>query len=146
MANLNKVMLIGNLTRDPEMRYSPSGTAIAKIGLAVNTEYRSGSGGDKKEDVCYINVTAFGKLAEIATEYLEKGRSILVEGRLSYRSWEDKDGAKRSMHEVIADQIQFLGQKPEASANGARAQAPKPQPALDVKFAPKRGPEQDIPF
>ena len=88
---MNRVLLLGNLTRDPELRYLQSGTAVCQLGLAVNTA-RGGQGDDPKEEVCFVDVTAFGKLGETASQYLTKGRSVLVEGRLQYRSWEGQDG------------------------------------------------------
>jgi single-strand DNA-binding protein len=112
MATLNKVFLIGNLTRDPELKYTANGTAIAKFGLAVNRVYNSPDG-EKKEDTCFVDVTAYGKLAEICAEHLTKGRLVLIEGRLQYQSWKDEDGAKRSKIEVVAQNVQFLGSKQE---------------------------------
>jgi len=110
MATLNKVFLIGNLTRDPELKYTANGTGITKFGLAVNRTYSS-QDGEKKEDTCFVDITAWDKLAEVCNEHLTKGRLILVEGRLQYQSWESDDGTKRSRIEVVAQNIQFLGGK-----------------------------------
>jgi len=110
MATLNKVFLIGNLTRDPELKYITSGVGVTKFGLAVNRTYNS-SDGEKKEDTCFVDVTAWDKLAEVCNEHLNKGRLVLIEGRLQYQSWKDDDGAKRSKIEVVAQNIQFLGGK-----------------------------------
>ena len=109
MASLNKVFLLGNLTRDPELRYAPNGTPVARFGLAVNT-MRAGQGDDpnRREEVCFVDIVAFGRQAETASEYLSKGRPALVEGRLQWHTWEGQDGQKRSKHEVIADRIQFM--------------------------------------
>jgi len=107
-ASLNKTFLIGNLTRDPELRYIPSGTAVASFGLAVNRQYTN-SDGEKVDDVCYIDIVAWNRLAEVAGEYLSKGQPIFVEGRLQLDSWEDQDGKKRSKLKVVAQNIQFLG-------------------------------------
>ena len=107
MASLNKVILLGNLTRDPELRYAPNGTPIARFGLAVN-QPRAGQGEERREEVCFVDIVAFGRQAETASEYLSKGRAALVEGRLQWRSWEGQDGQKRSKHEVIAERIQFM--------------------------------------
>ena len=107
-ANLNKTMLIGNLTRDVEMKYIPSGAAVANFGLAVNRTYAN-SDGEKVDDVCYIDIVAWNRLAEVAGEYLTKGQPIFVEGRLQMDSWEDADGKKRSKLKVVAQNIQFLG-------------------------------------
>ena len=106
MASLNKVLLLGNLTRDPELRYAPNGTAVARFGLAINSRFRQGE--EWKDDVCFVDVVVFGRQAETAGEYLAKGRMALIEGRLQWRSWEGQDGQKRSKHEVIADRVQFM--------------------------------------
>src|SRR2546426_3475997 len=106
MASFNKVILLGNLTRDPELRYTPNGTPVATFGLAVNR--RSGQGDERREEVCFVDIVTFGREAETASEYLSKGRPALVEGRLQWRSWEGQDGQKRSKHEVIAERIQFM--------------------------------------
>ena len=109
MANLNRIFLIGNLTRDPELRYIPSGTAVVSFGMAINTTLpRPASGGEAKEDVCFVKIVVWGKQAETCKQYLSKGRLVLVEGRLVYRSWE-QDGKTRSTLEVKADRVQFLG-------------------------------------
>ena len=112
MASLNKVFLIGNLTRDPELRYVPSGAPVATFGIAVNRRYVT-QHGEKKDEVCFVRIVVFGKQAESCNQYLNKGRLVFVEGRLQYRSWE-QDGQKRSMLDVVADRVQFLGgPKPE---------------------------------
>src|SRR5215831_4150255 len=110
MASLNKVILLGNLTCDPELRYAPNGTPVARFGLAVNTS-RAEQDDERREKVCFVDIVAFGRQAETASEYLSKGRPALVEGRLQWRSWEGQDGQKRSKHEVIAEHIQFMPQK-----------------------------------
>lgn len=115
MASLNKVFIMGNLTRDPELRYVPSGTAVASFTIAVNRVYTS-QAGEKKEEVSFIRVVVWGRRAEVCGEYLSKGSPVFVEGRLQSRSWESQDGQKRSTIEVIADNVQFLrggsGEKP----------------------------------
>jgi len=103
---LNKVFLIGRLTRDPELRYTPTGTAVTTFGLAVNREYLTK--GEKKEDTCYLNLVVWGKQAEICAEYLRKGNLIFVEGSLQYRSWETDEKEKRSVVEVRVERFQFL--------------------------------------
>jgi single-strand DNA-binding protein len=109
MASLNKVMIIGNLTRDPEIKYTPKGTAIADIGLAVNRNYTTESG-EKREEVTFIDVTLWGRTAEIVGEYCKKGRPLFVEGRLQLDQWDDKQtGQKRSKLKVVGDNIQLLG-------------------------------------
>jgi single-strand DNA-binding protein len=108
MANYNRVILIGNLTRDPELRYTPGGAPVCNFDLAVNRTYTT-QAGERREEVCYITIVTWGKQAETCAEYLNKGRPALVEGRLTQRSWETPDGQKRSKHEVVADRVQFLG-------------------------------------
>jgi single-strand DNA-binding protein len=108
MANFNRVILLGNLTRDPELRYTPSNAPVCSFDLAVNRSYTT-QAGERRDEVCYITIVAWGKQAETCAEYLSKGRSALVEGRLTQRSWETPDGQKRSKHEVVADRVQFLG-------------------------------------
>lgn len=108
MANLNKVFLIGNLTRDPELRYTPGGTAVANLGLAVNRKFKD-STGELKEEVCFLTVTVWDKQAEACCQYLTKGRPVFVEGVLQSRFWETSDGQKRSAIDVRAERVQFLG-------------------------------------
>lgn len=108
MANLNKVFLIGNLTRAPELRYTPAGVAVANLGLAVNRRFRD-KNSELKEDVCFLTVTVWDKQAEACCQFLQKGSPIFVEGVLQSRSWETPDGQKRSTIDVRAERIQFLG-------------------------------------
>jgi single-strand DNA-binding protein len=115
MASLNKVFLIGNLTRAPELRYTPSGMAVADLRLAVNRRYQTQSG-EKREDTCFLNVVVWGKQAESCSEYLDKGSPIMVEGRLQTRDWETKDGQKRNVVEVVAERVQFMGRPKTAGA------------------------------
>lgn len=136
MANLNKVFLIGNLTRDPELRYSPSGTAVAKFGLAINRTYK-GQDGEKKEDVCFVDIVAFGKRAEFCANYFSKGKPIFIEGHLQYSSWETPEGQKRSRLEVMAEGIQFMGGP--KTGEGIAGEAGEEGSGND-------GAEDDIPF
>jgi len=108
MAKLNKVFLIGNLTRDPELRYVPSGSAVTNFTIATNRTYTLQSG-EKKEEVCYVRIVVWGRLAETCGEYLSKGSPVFIEGRLQSRNWETPQGEKRSTLEVIAQNVQFLG-------------------------------------
>ena len=117
MASLNKVLLIGNLTKDPELRYTPNGTAVANLRLAVNRKFKDRTG-ELKEDTCFVTVTAWDKQAEACNQYLTKGRPVFVEGILQSRSWETPDKQKRSTIDVRAERIQFLGGKGEAGAGG----------------------------
>src|SRR6266481_5070533 len=114
MANLNKVYLMGNLTRDPEIRYTPKGTAVADAGIAINRIYK-GEDGEKKEDVTFVDITFWGRQAEIAQEYLRKGRPVFIEGRLQLDTWDDRQtGQKRSRLRVIAENLQMLGSRDRA--------------------------------
>lgn len=107
MVNLNKVFLVGNLTADPQLRYTPSGTPVITLRIAVNTPFKD-KNGEMKRDTCFINVIVWGKSAEICNQYLTKGRSVFVEGRLQSRSWQDNEGKKRTTIEVRADKVQFM--------------------------------------
>lgn len=107
MVSLNKVMLIGNLTRDPELRYTPSGVVVVTFGLAVNKNFVD-KNGQKQQEVCFINIVAWNKLAENCNKYLVKGRGVFVEGRLKSKTWTTNDGQKRSTLEVVANNIQFM--------------------------------------
>ena len=151
MANFNKVILAGNLTRDPELRYTPKGTAIAKIGLAINRKWRSESG-EMKDETTFVDVDAFGKTAETIGQYLKKGRPILIEGRLRYETWDDKTtGAKRSKLGVIMDSFQFIDSGNRTDSEGG---APAPRPPRPAAAAPATEPiegdappeSDDVPF
>ena len=135
MASFNKVILVGNLTRDPELRYTPKGTAIAKIGLAVNRSWRSESG-EQREEVTFVDVDIFGRTAENVGQYMRKGRPILIEGRLRLDSWDDKNtGQKRSRLGVVAETVQFLG----GGRDGAVA-----EPHRDIVGAGPRRADQQV--
>lgn len=111
MANFNKVLLAGNLTRDPQLSYLPSQTAVVEFGLAVNRSW-TGKDGEKKEDTCFVDCRAFAKQAETMNKYLKKGSPVLIEGRLKFDSWTAQDGSKRSKHSVVIETFQFLGAGP----------------------------------
>ncbi len=127
MANFNRVILMGNLTRDPELRYTPAGSPVCNFDLAVNRSYTT-QAGERRDEVCYITIVAWGKQAETCAEFLSKGRTTLVEGRLSQRSWETPEGQKRSKHEVVADRVQFVGGRkgPEEETPPASAEEEPP--------------------
>ena len=155
MPNLNKTMLIGNLTRDPEIAYTPKGTAVAKFGLAINRNYTT-EAGEKREEVTFLDIEAFGRIAEIIGEYCKKGKPLYVEGRLKLDQWDDKaTGAKRSKLKVIAESIQLLGGREGvptdeyAESQGAKPQRPAaarpPKPPADPDLDPDEAPD-DIPF
>jgi single-strand DNA-binding protein len=142
MASLNKVFLIGNLTKPPELRYTPSGTAVADLRLAVNRNYTT-QGGEKREDTCFLTVVVWGKQAESCGEYLDKGSQIFVEGRLQTRDWEGKDGQKRTATEVVAERVQFMSRTKGAPAGGAPAAVPASAPAFGDEG---HGGDDDVPF
>jgi single-strand DNA-binding protein len=124
MPSLNKCLLIGHCTRDPEIRFTPKGTAVAEIGLAVNRVY-SGDDGQKKEEVTFVDVTFWGRQAEIAERYLRKGQPVFVEGRLQLDTWDDKQsGQKRSRLRVVADNLQQLGSREKPQRANIPSSAP----------------------
>ena len=143
MANFNKVILAGNMTRDPELRYTPKGTAIAKFGLAINRNW-TGEDGQKREEVTFVDVDAFGKQAETIGQYLRKGRPVLVEGRLKLDQWDDKQtGQKRSRLGVVLESFSFLdsGNRDSAAGSGGApgapvSSAPAARPARPAASAP----------
>lgn len=162
MANLNKVQLIGNVTRDPEIKYTPKGSAVTDLGLAINRFYSS-ENGEKREETTFVDVTLWGRQAEVAGEYCKKGRSVYIEGRLQLDSWEDKtSGQKRTRLRVVGENMQLLGPRlgggsassdqeeggaarftrPESKAPSAnRQQGPASSPRIDSSDE-----EDDIPF
>ncbi len=145
MASLNKVFLIGNLTRDPELRYTPSGTAVVGLRLAVNRRYKDKTGA-MKEDTCFITVNAWDRQAEVCNQYLKKGSPIFVEGRLQSRSWDTQDGQKRSTIDIQAERVQFLSsgqgqsRNVEASPVSVMEEAPAPvtpSPSSEPEIKPE---------
>lgn len=160
MASYNRVILMGNLTRDPELSYTPSSTPICKFGLATNRKWRDPNG-EQREEVCFVDCTAFGKQAETFNQYMGKGRSVLVEGRLHYNQWTGQDGQKRSKLEVVVERFQFVGggrpgEGGRPSDAGRPAAAPAPQqvdrggydegpPPAEAAFPPADV-DSDIPF
>lgn len=149
MANFNKVILMGNLTRDPELRYTPKGTAIAKLGMAVN-RYWTTETGEKKEEVTFVDVDVFGRTAENCGQYLRKGRPVMVEGRLRFEQWDDKQtGQKRSRLGVVAETVQFLGSPPgagDAAPSGAARARPAAAPAAEPVPGDAPPESDDVPF
>lgn len=158
-ASLNKVLLMGNLTRDPELRYLPSGQPVTSFSLAMNRTFNSQTG-EKKEEVTYVRVVVWAKLAEICNEYLKKGSPVFVEGRLQSRSWEAQDGSKRSTIEVVAQNVQFLprgqGRSGDASAPSEGEEAIYEDPDSFPAAGSSKGkgsfaandlkPDEDVPF
>jgi single-strand DNA-binding protein len=163
MASYNKVLLMGNLTRDPEVKYTPKGTAIANLGLAVNRVYTT-EGGEQKEEVTFIDIEVWGRQAETAGQYLSKGRPVFVEGRLKLDSWEDKEsGQKRNKLKVVAERVQFLGAPrggaefkeegpgsgeaaPSRPPAGRSARPSAPPPRNTEADAPSPAEDDNIPF
>lgn len=155
MANFNKVLFMGNLTRDPELRYLPNGTAVATFTVASNRVYKLQSG-EKKQEVVFMRVVVWGRRAETCGEYLAKGSSVFVEGRLQSRTWQGQDGQKRNTVEIIADNVQFLGRprKEGATASAAEGGAQEPLdiiPDVDIpmdngKIERSSASEDEIPF
>jgi single-strand DNA-binding protein len=155
MANLNKVLLIGNLTRDPELRYTPSGKAVADITLAINRVWVNDAG-QKQEDTTFVDVTLWGRQAELAQQYLTKGRGAYIEGRLQMDTWDDKEtGKKRSRLKVVGDSLQFLPDG-RGAATGGGSPPPRSGAAPQQRSGPPQGAsaapmddfqeEDDIPF
>jgi len=144
MANLNKVLLLGNVTRDPEVRYTPKGSAVCDLGIAVNRGYTTDSG-EKREEVTFVDVTLWGRTAEVASEYLKKGRPVFIEGRLQMDSWDDKQtGQKRTRLRVVAENMQLLGGRPPG---GAESTGESRQTSIPPKKSAGPAPDEDeIPF
>src|SRR6187200_3120554 len=134
MANLNKVLLLGNVTRDPEVRYTPKGSAVRDLGIAVNRAFTTDSG-EKREEVTFVDVTLWGRTAEVASEYLKKGRPVFVEGRLQMDTWDDKQtGQKRTKLRVVGESMQLLGSRPGGAA-GESADEDRPGTSAGSKTA-----------
>lgn len=143
MASYNRVILAGNLTRDPELRYTPKGTAVAEIGIAVNRSWKDESG-QMQEEVTFVDVAAYGRQAEVIGQYLKKGRPILIEGRLKLDSWDDKQtGQKRSKLRVVLESFQFLDSGNRGGGEGAPAPAAAPRRSAPAAAAP--APDSDAP-
>jgi single-strand DNA-binding protein len=153
MASFNKVILMGNLTRDPELRVTPKGTAVCQIGVAVNQSYKD-KDGNAREETTFVDVDVFGRQAEVIAKYLTKGRPILVEGRLKLDSWETKEGEKRSKLKVVLENFQFVGSRGDSEAGGGthgagEDAAAAPRPSVRGPAAAPRaggGDEEDVPF
>jgi single-strand DNA-binding protein len=147
-ANINRVVLVGNLTKDPELRHTPSGTAVCSLRLAVNTRRKDGATGEWTEKPNYFDITVWGNQGESCAQYLSKGRPVAVDGRLEWREWDAQDGTKRQAVEIIADSVQFLGSREDGGGGTAQREY---VPQGDVKadqsdFAPAGGADDDIPF
>ena len=146
MASFNKVILMGNLTRDPELRYTPKGTAVAKLGLAVNRSWRNADG-QQQDETTFVDVDAFGKQAETLGQYMQKGRPILIEGRLKLDQWEDKNtGQNRSKLGVILEKFSFVGGGSQNGGTTSTPQATTPPPTSEVPPFDDGPSDDDVPF
>ena len=141
MASYNRVILLGNLTRDPELRYIPSGTAVAEVGLAVNDRYKNAEG-QWVDQPTFVDVTLWARTAEVASEYLSKGSPVLIEGRLKLDSWETPEGQKRSKLRVVAEKMQMLGSR--GAGGGGPAGEGRPAQQQDSEYAPAAPPPDDF--
>jgi single-strand DNA-binding protein len=144
MASYNRVLLMGNLTRNPEIRYTPSGTAVADIGLAINESFKN-KAGEMVEQTCFVDVVVWGRQAETSAEYLQKGSPVFVEGRLQLDQWENDKGEKRSKLRVRADRVQFLGTPGKGAEFSAAPAASAPQ-AANHPTEPPAEDDDDVPF
>ena len=144
MASYNRVVLVGNLTRDPQLSYTPSNTAVCKFGIATNRTFKDREG-NSRDETCFVDCTVFGRAAETFNQYMSKGRQVLVEGRLEFQQWTTKDGEKRSKHGVIVENFTFLGGG--RGSGGADRGAPATADAADAGYEPPPPPAGDnIPF
>jgi len=141
MASLNKVFLLGNLTKDPELRYTPSGTAVADLRMAMNRVW-TGQDGQKHEETTFVDVTLWARQAELASEYLSKGRSVLIEGRLQLDEWQDKEGQKRSRLRVVGERMQFM----PGGRGGDSGPSRPPAPEELGEPSPPNTSTEDFPF
>jgi len=148
MANFNRVILMGNLTRDPQLRYLPNNTPVCDFGVAVNRRYRDRDG-NQKDEVCFVDVSAWGKQAEMINQYMAKGRPILIEGRLKFDTWTAQDGQKRSKLSVVAENFTFVGPREGAGAPGGApgppATVPPSEPGAPAPGGPDYSPPADEP-
>lgn len=145
MASLNKVFLMGNLTRDPELRYTPSGMAVCKLGLAVGRRYRDKNSNEMKEETCFVDITVWGKTGENCSQYLAKGRPVLIEGRLRYSTWET-EGQKRSKLEVVAENVQFMPRTSPTSQGEPYEDSPSKEKSAETEADIPGEDENSIPF
>jgi single-strand DNA-binding protein len=145
MANFNKVILMGNLTRDPELRYTPSGTAVADFGLAINRRRRNASG-ERRDETCFVDVTAWGRQAEVVNEYLSKGSPIFLEGRLQLDEWTSSDGQRRSKLKVVLEGFQFISPRGSSRDEGSRPRQPQGERRPSSSSDEDHGGDDEPPF
>ncbi len=146
MANFNRIIIIGNLTRDPEYNQLPSGQGLCKLGIASNRQYKNRATGEMASEVCFVDVTVWGAQAESCNQYLQKGRPILVEGRLKLDTWKDQEGNNRSKHTITAERVVFLGSRQDAEAGFGDTQAATQQTAQPATEAPAAALKEEAPF
>jgi single-strand DNA-binding protein len=146
MANINRVTITGNLTRDPELRHTPSGAAVCSLRIAVNERFKDNSTGQWSDRANYFDVTVFGNQGENCAQYLAKGRPVAIDGRLRWREWEAQDGAKRQAVEIVADTVQFLGGRGEGGGSEGGNQFVPAGAASGGNDADFAGADDDIPF
>ena len=146
MAGMNKATLIGNLGKDPEIRYTPSGTAVANFSIATSESWTDKESGEKRERTEWHRIVAWGKLAEICGEYLHKGKQVYVEGRIQTRDWEDNDGVKRYTTEIIINQMLMLGTRSDSDDRPRQQRSQSRSPQDDYERPPQGGYDDDIPF
>lgn len=153
-ASLNRIVLCGNLTADPELAFAPSGMAICKLRLAVNERVKNSQTGEWTDRPCYVDVTVFGNQAEPCNQYLGKGSPVLLEGKLRYETWDGPDGSKRSKHSVVAERVQFIAPREDNAPRPSSSSSPAPTPAQATAPKPPppaqsddgSGDEEDLPF
>jgi len=145
-ANINRVVLVGNLTKDPELRHTPSGTAVCSLRLAVNTRRKDSATGEWTEKPNYFDITVWGNQGESCAQYLAKGRPVAVDGRLEWREWDAQDGTKRQAVEIIADSVQFLGSRGDGEGGGQPQFVPAGAAAQTENADFAAGSDDDIPF
>lgn len=160
MANFNRIIIIGNLTRDPEYKQQPSGQGLCKLGIASNRQFKNKATGSLTQEVCFVDVSVWGPQAESCKQFLQKGRPVLVEGRLKYESWKDAEGNTRSRHTIVAERVVFLGSRQDAETGvpyeggitAARAEQESPSfsqsgsSSSEVKFLEEDAFSDDLPF
>jgi len=129
----NRIIIVGNLTRDPELKQLSSGQSVCRLGLAANRQFKNRQSGDMVQEVCYVDVDVWGPQAESSNQYLEKGRQVLVEGRLKLDTWQDSDGKNRSKHSIVADRVVFLSSASDASASKGQSESTSFEPRNDVE-------------
>ena len=146
MANINRVVLVGNLTRDPELRHTPSGMAVCSLRIAVNTRRKDNQTGEWTEKPNYFDVTVWGNQGENCAQYLSKGRPVAIDGRLEWREWDAQDGTKRQAVEIIADSVQFLGSRQDGEGGGQPQFVPSGAQTTDNADFGNAAADDDIPF